>query len=431
MVALEGLLARSDERTDTSSLDAPAAPPRRGSQIARKGKVRKGGVKQVQAKLARVSLRGVEPVVDRSAPTSGSRLPRADLRSLTTALTANPKSHQHVVHRVRSRLVHIHALPATHVPTPSQVQAALGHSRLQQYAELMPERRTAHVLAALSTQLPRPGQTLSAVVDSPNVRDNELHDAYFCVVRVDPRNMASHVEGIILAAQTLRCEMRSGSDRLGIADFGEIADGIELAFTLATGIRSPRIAMLRTVHRAALSEAMIARRWMRGHQLFLVITQAMIASLNNLEVIVGHGGDDSEMAGAIEQLVRLLRAAAGSMRLTGDFPPDIYDTTIRPSMAPPELPDGFSGIFSSDHRFLVTRLREITPRFSGLKERLHDAHALLVKAFADLYDDHINVCANFVSSEKNSLLMADGARCTALEQLGKFKKSRLRLLGRP
>lgn len=431
MVALEGLLARSDERADTNSLDAPAARAGRGSPIARNGKVRKGGVKQVQAKRGRVSLRGMATVVDRSVPSSASRLPRANLRSLTTALAANPKSHQHVVHRVRSRLVHIHALPATHVPAPSQVQAVLGHNRLQQYAELMPERRTAHVLAALSTQLARPAQSLSAVVDSPNVRDNELHDAYFCVVRVDPRNMASHVEGIILAAQALRREMRSGSDRLGIADFGEIADGIELAFALATGIRPARIALLRTVPRAALSETMIARRWMRGHQLFLVITQAMIASLNHLEDIVGQGRDDSETAGAIEQLVVLLRAAAGSMRLTGDFPPDVYDTIIRPSMAPPELPDGFSGIFSSDHRFLVSRLREVTPLVSGLKARMHDAHTLLVKAFADLYDDHINVCANFVSSEKNSLLMADGARCTALEQLGKFKKSRLRLLGRP
>ena len=431
MVALEGLLARSDERADTNSLDAPAAPAGRGSPIARNGKVRKGGVKQVQAKRARVSLRGMATVVDRSVPSSASRLPRANLRSLTTALAANPKSHQHVVHRVRSRLVHIHALPATHVPARSQVQAVLGHNRLQQYAELMPERRTAHVLAALSTQLARPAQSLSAVVDSPNVRDNELHDAYFCVVRADPRDMASHVEGIILAAQALRGEMRSGSDRLGSADFGEIADGIELAFALATGIRPARIALLRTVPPATLSETMIARRWMRGHQLFLVITQAMIASLNHLEDIVGQGRDDSETAGAIEQLVVLLRAAAGSMRLTGDFPPDVYDTIIRPSMAPPELPDGFSGIFSSDHRFLVSRLREVTPLVSGLKARMHDAHTLLVKAFADLYDDHINVCANFVSSEKNSLLMADGARCTALEQLGKFKKSRLRLLGRP
>lgn len=351
--------------------------------------------------------------------------------SLTRLVQVHHAADLHVVTRVRQRLIHLHAVPATDVPSRAAVAAAIGAERLRGYAELFSSRRRTDHEAAIATQLGRPPVSLAALVDMPNIRDNELHDSYFSIVRARPDDMDSHVQGILLVAHVLRQEMRAGSDQLKLGDFREIARGIELAFTLATGLRPAPIALLRAVPPANASEQVIARRWLRGHQLFLVITQAMIASVNQIETLASGGQDAQSQSEAIEQLVVLLRAAAGAMRLTGDFSPDVYDTVIRPSMAPPAMPDGFSGIFSSDHRYLVTRLREVGPMIGGMKDRLADAHAALVKSFSDLYDDHLHVCGKFVSADKNSLLMADGSRCTALDQLAKFKKSRLRLISKP
>lgn len=355
---------------------------------------------------------------------------RAKALKLTSGLAHVENQDLHVVGRVRAQLVHIHALPANQLPTAEQVREALGDDRLQHYAQLLCGIHGSHRDALLPTQLPRPQISLAALLDSPDVLDSALHDAYFAVVRAAPDDMMSHVEAIVLAAHVLRREMRTGSDVMKLQDFREMARGVETAFTLATGLTTKPIKLMRRVAEAHQAEAMIARRWLRGHQLFLVITQAMIASVNRLDALTAAGADPVQVTDGIEALVVLLRAAAAAMRLTGDFSPAIYDTLIRPSMSPPVLPDGFSGIFSSDHRFLVTRLRDMGPTLTAFGRQFDDAHTALVQSFSALYDDHINVCGRFVASDKNSLLMTDGARCTALDQLAKFKKSRIRLIAK-
>lgn len=337
---------------------------------------------------------------------------------------------EHVVSRARQKLLHLHALPAADIPDVEAVQAVISMERLHCYAHMLSSRPTRDHWRAITTQLVPPAISLKTLQDKPNVLDNELHDSYFGVVRVPAGDVVCHVEAIVLAAQLLLREMRTGSDRFGMADFSKLAKGIELAFELATGVRPEPIALLHAVPAAKSSAFAISRRWIRGHQMFLVITQAMIACVNHLEALLTDPDSVDQQSQRIDQLIVLLNAAAAAMRLTGDFSPEIYDTIIRPSMAPPFMPDGFSGIFSSDHRYLVMRLRDISPYMAGLKERLGEAHGALVASFSALYDDHREVCGNFVSSEKNSLLMADGARCTALDQLAKFKKSRLRLIGK-
>lgn len=405
----------------------------RSTKSASAGKTTAAGV--AQAGLDRpISAKGKLPVLiarplSQHALADGWEAP-ARLPLHVRLAARRQHCNQHIVSRARRTLLHLHALPAAHIPAVEDVQAAIGIDRLSCYAAILSSRPTRDHWRAITTQLTPPAISLKVLQDKPNVLDNELHDSYFGVVRVAPGDFVAHVEAIVLAAQILLREMRTGSDKFGMGDFRALAQGIELAFELATGIRPEPIALLPAVPAANSSAFAISRRWMRGHQMFLVITQAMIACVNHLEALLTdpHSGD--QQSHRIDQLIVLLQAAAAAMRLTGDFPPEVYDTIIRPSMAPPFMPDGFSGIFSSDHRFLVMRLRDISPHMAGLKERLGEAHGALVASFSALYDDHREVCANFVSSDKNSLLMADGARCTALDQLAKFKKSRLRLIGK-
>ena len=123
-----------------------------------------------------------------------------------------------------------------------------------------------------------------------------------------------------------------------------------------------------------------------------------------------------------------MEASSAALRLTGDFAADIYDQVIRPTMAPPFMPDSFSGLFSSDHRVLVSRLRHLRPVLDSGDGKLAQARSEMAASFAAVYDSHIAVCSRFVGADRKSLLMNDKASCDAIEQLTKFKNSRLRLV---
>lgn len=106
------------------------------------------------------------------------------------------------------------------------------------------------------------------------------------------------------------------------------------------------------------------RRWKRGHHAFHVVLVAMNTRLAEVD---GHldSGDWDAVAAAMLDLARLYDAATSIMRYTGDFRRMEYETLIRPSMMPPLVSPGFSGVFNREHAAMtggLGRLRAVMRR---------------------------------------------------------------------
>ncbi len=182
------------------------------------------------------------------------------------------------------------------------------------------------------------------------------------------------------------------------------------------------------------------RRWIRGHQVFAVMTQGLIVAVDQLAARVARtSGDEATHAAslgaietAVEEIVVFFEGSAGALCFTGDFSPAEYCGAIRATMEPPHVPDGFSGVLAADHRVLVNRLKAMRPHWAALRKHSPASHARLTEVLASVYEDHKHVCAQFVGTDRPSLLTVNGAEQTSsTEQLEKFRRSRLRLLGMP
>ncbi|MFK0119608.1 hypothetical protein [Streptomyces sp. NPDC090994] len=94
-------------------------------------------------------------------------------------------------------------------------------------------------------------------------------------------------------------------------------------------------------------------RWRAGHRLFFALTAATVVALRDATARPAgrHPGPAATRDAAV-----LLRASAAAMAATASFTPHAYQTEVRPSMEPPAERDGFSGLWSADHRALVRQL---------------------------------------------------------------------------
>ncbi|MBT2413415.1 hypothetical protein J7I94_23090 [Streptomyces sp. ISL-12] len=162
-------------------------------------------------------------------------------------------------------------------------------------------------------------------------------------------------------------------------------------------------------------------RWRAGHRLFLALTAATVVALRDATARPAgrHPGP-----GATRDAAVLLRASAAAMEATASFTPHAYETEVRPSMEPPAERDGFSGLWSADHRALVRQL--------GIWGRAHaDAcpagcvvGGVLHAALADVHAAHHGICARFVGHGPSLL----GTGADALHTLDRLAASRGRLL---
>lgn len=149
------------------------------------------------------------------------------------------------------------------------------------------------------------------------------------------------------------------------------------------------------------------RRWVHGHRLFFALIQAAIVALNQATRTPGPVCPRGTASAAA-----FLHAGAEALRLTASFSPADYAETVRPSMEPPHAPQGFSGLWSADHRALVTRLR-----LWGQSHRMTCTsdcreHRSLREAVADSYAAHLGVCERFVGSRPSLLGGANSAPVT-------------------
>jgi hypothetical protein len=149
---------------------------------------------------------------------------------------------------------------------------------------------------------------------------------------------------------------------------------------------------------AAPVDAMV--RWKLGHHAFFVLIQMLIVAHARLAAALnqGHLGVAHE---AFSLSTRLWWGTAATFRYTADFDADDYENIVRPSMSPPFLKEGFSGLFSPDHSHLLRIVKSIRPSLQALPEALCRDHQLYLEGLDVMYEAHAFVCEQFVGGGRS------------------------------
>ncbi|MCR6482808.1 hypothetical protein M8542_08260 [Amycolatopsis sp. OK19-0408] len=144
-----------------------------------------------------------------------------------------------------------------------------------------------------------------------------------------------------------------------------------------------------------------ARRWKLGHHLFHHLLSLMNSHADGLAAALGQP-DWTTARLLVEELTVHYDAATAVMHYASSFPVAAYEETVRPSMEPPWMPPGFSGVFNREHQALLDSLTGLKPRLRGRAaeqampaEAARSARALW-KAQSRNRREHKAICDKFV-----------------------------------
>jgi hypothetical protein len=166
-------------------------------------------------------------------------------------------------------------------------------------------------------------------------------------------------------------------------------------------------------------------RWQAGHHVFFVLIQGNVVALERFGQAV--------KAGDIENARKSLRAASifmvasgAAMRFAGMYSRQSYDSEVVPTMSPPNVPDGFSGLLSRDHRTLVRLISRLRPVFKNMPFQLEHDHRFFLDCYQSAYASHKYVCSKFGGNERGSLLMGEQSKKTSVGTLTGLEAARLK-----
>ncbi|MGW2994408.1 hypothetical protein ACWDA9_22440 [Streptomyces sp. NPDC001193] len=167
-------------------------------------------------------------------------------------------------------------------------------------------------------------------------------------------------------------------------------------------------------------------RWKSGHRLFFAHLQAITVTCG----CAVHARTAAEQAAYLEHTVMFCTSAALAMRHAADFAPELYVRSIRPTMTPPHVGSGFSGLQTRDHHYLVQSLDSLGTRL------LPDVvggrtYRKLEDALQRLYAAHVHVCRRFGGDTNASLRMEaskEDSGTTGVERARQYAGLRLRKL---
>jgi hypothetical protein len=134
------------------------------------------------------------------------------------------------------------------------------------------------------------------------------------------------------------------------------------------------------------------QRWQNGHWLFSVLLQGLILAHKQLALALQQQ-DWPAVNAALTDATQLWWTCAAAFHFAGDFSRAAYTDIVRPSMEPPHEREGFSGLLSVDHHYLVKHLRALKPLLETLPVELQRRHRTYLWALDAMYESHAWVCA--------------------------------------
>lgn len=252
--------------------------------------------------------------------------------------------------------------------------------------------------------------------------EDAAHDDYFHITRVEPSADAFITlafTGRLLLLQDVLASVpsaerdlvtridRSLVDMLAGMAGGRVGDGVSVTEWVSTGTT-----------RAPLD------RWVRGHQIFVVLTQGLVFAFRAMGAAV-KANDLEAVTRWADLAVSLLDGSQATFEFTGDFSTEEYVDLVRPSMMPPNTPFCLSGMMSVDHRHFVTTVRDLKPVLKALHSLDADRHARIAGALRSVYDSHIHTCERFVGNQPS--IMTEGkTEKSGVSLLEHFRNIRLR-----
>lgn len=368
----------------------------------------------------------IEPALDgaRCAPDAGEDYAGTERRRVPRAPIAKP---QWAVPRIDFLL-------PEQVPTRRAILAALDAPTLAacRAAVTGTAADRGAALACLTALVPAETGERScdppALIVAGDGANPEVHDHFFRVRRLGHGHPAGYLLSLLAAHRVLQRDLEDAQTSLEDADLSAIGQALLSAIAIGIGADRPPARADWTPAARPVASDQAVRRWIRGHQIFAALTQGLIFAFEAIEA-ASAGPDDAAMFEAADFAALVLRACAGALRFTGDFPPDVYEDLIRISMGAPFQPDGFSGLLSSDHRHLVRRMKLTRPSLERLNERGASRYEAIAAALAAVYDAHKCVCSQFVGTDRSSLMMVREVGRSAIDHLDRFKSARMRAIG--
>lgn len=295
----------------------------------------------------------------------------------------------------------------------------------------MPGSDFAASIAAFAALIPE--QELAEPVDiftlmqAGKASTTETHDQYCRIVRYTQATPAAYLHAVCGSIGLLMADLAEAPSSIETSRLEHIAASLRASVAFALNDPMPPSVVELRKAPVAVHDDYHARRWIRGHQVFTTICQCLIFAFDSLEEAANVGSTQG-LASAADLISDLLLASAHALEYTGDFSAEIYDTVIRVSMCQPFQPPGFSGLLSIDHKHLVKRMKAMKPTMQKLSDWSPAQYQNIQTSLSAVYASHKFVCSRFVGSDKPSLLMAGQEETTAVEQLDRFEKMRLRAL---
>ncbi|MEV7510154.1 hypothetical protein AB0O42_08190 [Streptomyces sp. NPDC089922] len=229
------------------------------------------------------------------------------------------------------------------------------------------------------------------------------HDAFFGVARSHgPADV--FLRTLLIAEIDTALDLAGTSSSLGPTERSRLVGGGSALLSHARHPDDGDLVRPPDVRAARPPDARTARlRWACGHRLFFAHLQAFTVTA----ACAAEAACATEQATFLDHTVLFCQNAALAMRHAADFAPDLYARSVRPTMTPPRVGSGFSGLQTRDHYYLVRSLDRLRtrvlpdPAATAAYDRLADALELL-------YGAHVHVCRHFGGDTGPSLRMEAG-----------------------
>jgi len=320
----------------------------------------------------------------------------------------------------------LHAMPAE--PGHRQLASQLcgGHASVETLERLriLQPAANGHAIAPQ-----RARQPLADVAYAYDARLRE-YDAFFDVVRVDPPAYGVFPQSLLVGYRSLLEEGLASGTRMSWAQWSRLCTTFHFMIGFAAGAET-RHGTLPVAEPPLLRWNMDPhRRWRTGHHVFFVLTQSLIVTLSCF--LEARSDGDLDLAGrSLRLAARLLSGSAAAFVFSGEFSAGQYRDHVRPSMEPPSVSSGFSGLLSPDHHYLVRLLAQLRPALRDLPAELADDHRLFVRALDEAYESHKYVCSRFGGDRGGSLRMSETSEVPAVDVIHRLKVARTKLVRPP